>query len=77
MAQQVFAYILHKGGVADDTALELVTAAGKLDPEASVTAVVLGSGADLEAVCAEVAKVTLLSCSSSVTELIAIPLFTA
>lgn len=56
MAQQVFAYILHKGGVADDTALELVTAAGKLDPEASVTAVVLGSGADLDAVCAEVAK---------------------
>jgi len=56
MAQQVFAYILHKGGVADDTALELVAAAGKLDPEASVTAVVLGSGADLEAVCAAVAK---------------------
>ena len=56
MAQQVFTYILHKDGVADDTALELVTAAAKLDPEAAVTAVVLGSGADLEAACAQVAK---------------------
>jgi len=56
MAQQVFAYILHKDGVADDTALELVAAAGKLDAEASVTAVVVGSGADLDAVCTQVAK---------------------
>ncbi len=53
MAQQIFAYILHKDGVVDDTALELVTAAGKLDPNASVTAVVMGSGID--AVCGDVA----------------------
>ena len=43
MALQVFAYIIHKDGVADDTALELVAAAGKLDPDASITAVVAGA----------------------------------
>jgi len=50
MAQQLFAYIGHKNGVADDTALELITAAGKIYPDASVTAVITGSGADIEAV---------------------------
>ena len=56
MAQQIFAYITHKGGVADDTALEMITAAGKIDPGASVTAIVTGSGGDLDAVCNEVAS---------------------
>lgn len=56
MARQVFAYIIHKNGVADDTALELVAAAGKLDPDASITAVVAGAVAELEAVCNEVAS---------------------
>lgn len=56
MARQVFAYIIHKDGVADDTALEMISAAGKLDPEASVTAVVAGSGSELDAVCNDVAS---------------------
>jgi electron transfer flavoprotein alpha subunit len=55
MAQQLFAYIGHKNGVADDSALELVTAAGKIYPDASVTAVITGSGAELEAVSKAVA----------------------
>lgn len=55
MARQIYAYILHKDGVADDTALELITAARKIDPDASVTAVVTGSGEGLDAVCNEVA----------------------
>jgi len=55
MARQVFAYIIHKDGVADDTALELIAAAGKLDPDASVTAVVAGAGSKLDSVCNEVA----------------------
>jgi len=55
MAGQVFAYITHKEGKADDTALELVKAAGKIYPDASVTAIATGSGADLDAVCNEVA----------------------
>ena len=50
MAQQLFAYIGHKDGVADDSALELITAAGKIYPDAAVTAVIAGSGAELEAV---------------------------
>jgi len=55
MAGQVFAYITHKEGKADDTALELVKAAGKIYPDASVTAIVTGSGTDFDAVCNEMA----------------------
>ena len=54
MAQQVFAYILHKEGVVDDTALELLTAAGKLG-FGGVTALVAGTGAELEAACTALA----------------------
>jgi electron transfer flavoprotein alpha subunit len=53
MAAQVFAYIEHKNGVADDTALELIAAAQKIYPDSSVTAIVTGSGADLDGVCNE------------------------
>jgi electron transfer flavoprotein alpha subunit len=56
MAQQVFAYIIHKKGVVDDTALEMITAAGKLNTDASVTAVIAGSGAELDGVCKDVAS---------------------
>jgi electron transfer flavoprotein alpha subunit len=52
---EFFAYITHKDGIADDTALELINAARKIDADASVTAVVTGSGADLDTVCAEMA----------------------
>ena len=53
MTQQVFAYIIHKAGVADDTALELIAAARKLDPDASVAAVIAGDGTELDSVCNE------------------------
>jgi electron transfer flavoprotein alpha subunit len=53
MAGQVFAYITHKAGKADDTAGELVVAAGKIYPDALVTAIVTGSGSELDAVCNE------------------------
>jgi len=49
---RIFAYIAHKGGAADVTAAELIAAAKKIDAAASPTAIVLGSGADLDAVCA-------------------------
>jgi len=55
MTLQVFAYILHKDGVTDDTALEMMTAAVKLNPEASICAIVAGWGAELDAVCKDVA----------------------
>ncbi len=53
---QIFAYIVHKGGVIDDTAAELAVAAKKIDASAAVTAIVTGSGADLDSVCQEAAK---------------------
>lgn len=52
---QIFAYITHQGGVAADSALELVAAAKKIDASASVTAIVSGSGSELDAVCNEAA----------------------
>ena len=55
MAGQVFAYIGHKEGKADDTAQELAIAAGKIYPDASPTAIVTGAGSNLDAVCSEVA----------------------
>ena len=51
----IYAYIPHKGGVADDSALELVAAAQKIDAGAAVTAIVTGSGADVDKVAEEVA----------------------
>jgi electron transfer flavoprotein alpha subunit len=55
MAGQLFAYITHKEGVAGDSALELVAAAAKIFPDAPVTAIVTGSGGNLDAVCNEMA----------------------
>jgi electron transfer flavoprotein alpha subunit len=52
---QIFAYITYKEGVADDSALELAAAAKKIDGGSSVTAIVAGSGADLDTVCNEMA----------------------
>lgn len=54
MAGHVFAYITHKEGKADDSAQELVVAAGKIFPDASPTAIVTGSGSDLDQVSNEV-----------------------
>jgi electron transfer flavoprotein alpha subunit len=48
---QIFAYITHKGGAADDTAFELAAAAKKIDAGAALTAIVTGTGADLNTVC--------------------------
>ncbi len=47
---RIFAYIVHKAGIADDSALELAAAAKKLDPTATLTAIVTGNGPDLDAV---------------------------
>ena len=55
MAAQVFAYIEHKDGVADDMALELISAARRIYPDAAPTAIVTGSGSGLDAVCNDLA----------------------
>ena len=48
---RIFAYIVHKAGVADDSAAQLAAAAKKIDPTASPTALLTGWGADLNAAC--------------------------
>ena len=48
---RLFAYIVHTGGVLDDSAAELVAAARKIDPGVSPTAVVTGWGEELDLVC--------------------------
>jgi electron transfer flavoprotein alpha subunit len=48
---RIFAYIVHKSGVVDDSAFELASAAQKIDPASSPTAILTGSGADLDAAC--------------------------
>jgi electron transfer flavoprotein alpha subunit len=53
---QIFAYVVHKDGVLDDTAAELVVAARKIDASAQVTAIVLGSGGKLDDACQGAAK---------------------
>jgi electron transfer flavoprotein alpha subunit len=49
---RIFVYIVHKAGIPDDSSVELLVAAQKIDRTASPTAIVTGSGADLNAVCA-------------------------
>lgn len=48
---RIFAYIVHKNGVADDCALELAAAARKIAPEAPPTAILTGWGDELDAAC--------------------------
>jgi len=48
---RIFVYIAHRNGVADDSAAELLAAAKKIDAAASPTAIITGSGADLDGVC--------------------------
>jgi electron transfer flavoprotein alpha subunit len=47
----IFAYIVHRGGVADDSAVELLAAAKKIDSTQSPIAIVTGWGAGLDAAC--------------------------
>jgi electron transfer flavoprotein alpha subunit len=48
---RIFAYIVHRGGVVDDSAAELVEAAKKIDPSASPIAILAGWGSDLDTAC--------------------------
>ena len=50
---QIYAYVPFKNGAPEDVAMEFPTAAKALDAGASVTAVVTGSGADLDKVAQE------------------------
>ena len=48
---RIFAYVVHKNGVVDDSAAELLAAARKIDPAGPVTAVVIGNGPNLGTAC--------------------------
>ena len=48
---RIFTYIVHRRGVADDSAFELAAAARKIDAAASPTAILTGWGGDLDAAC--------------------------
>jgi electron transfer flavoprotein alpha subunit len=52
MTPRVFAYVLHRNGVLDDSAMELAAAAKKIDPAARVTAIATGCGEPLATACA-------------------------
>jgi len=54
---QIFAYILHRDGKLDDTAAELAQAAKAIDAGAAVTAIVAGSGAELDSACQAAARI--------------------
>ena len=56
MIGRIFVYVEHHGGVADESALELATAACKIAGQAPVTAVLTGWGAGLDAVSASLAS---------------------
>src|SRR5579864_6181497 len=48
---RIFAFIVQRGGIADDSASELLAAAKKIDPTASPTAILAGWGPSLETAC--------------------------
>ena len=48
---RIFAYILHKAGVPDDSAAELAAAARKIDASALPVAILTGNGPDLDNAC--------------------------
>jgi len=54
---QIYAYIPFKNGSAEDVALEYPAAAKKIDAAATLTAVVTGSGAELDSVATEMGKI--------------------
>lgn len=54
---QIFAYILHKNGALDDSARELMAAAKKIDASANPTALVVGTGSELDSACTAAAGV--------------------
>ena len=54
---QIFAYVPFKNGKAEDVALEFPEAGKKIDADAAVTAIVTGSGADLDSVATEMTKI--------------------
>ena len=71
---RIFTYIIHKGGVVDDSAAELVAAARRIDRRCFPTAIVTGCGAELDAVCEVTARFLRWRYGKSPTRLWPIPM---
>ncbi len=56
MSKEIYVYVEHQDGAPDDSALELVAAARKIAPDASLTALVIGAGDEVDAICQSVAE---------------------
>lgn len=56
MSKPIFAYIVHLNGEIDDSFLDYINAAKKIDSDAKVTAVVFGAGDEVNKVAEEAAK---------------------
>ncbi len=48
---RIFAYIIHRSGMFDDSGAELLAAAKRIDPTATPTAIIAGWGPNLDAAC--------------------------
>lgn len=48
---RIFSYIVHRGGIVEDSAAELAAVARRIDPATPPIAIAAGWGADLDAVC--------------------------
>jgi electron transfer flavoprotein alpha subunit len=57
MSRQIFAYIEHNDGAVEDSAFELIKVAEEIDPQAQVTALLFGSGQELEDACQHAASI--------------------
>ena len=57
MSRPFFAYILHQDGIIDDSAMDLLEAARRMNPEAAITALAFGHGSNLEAACNQLAAI--------------------
>ena len=71
---RIFAYIVHRNGVAEDSAAELrQLQRGESTPTAALTAIVAGWGTDLDAVCESV-RASYKKCGKSPMRLSPIPM---
>ncbi|MCF8029684.1 MAG: electron transfer flavoprotein subunit alpha/FixB family protein [Desulfohalobiaceae bacterium] len=57
MSRQVFAYIKHSAGEVEDSAYELIKVAEQIDPQAEVTALLFGTGDELDKACQQAASI--------------------
>jgi len=73
MSEEIYIYVTHKDGVPDDSAPELIAAAQKINPDAFLTAIVMGSASEVDNVCQAVASLANLTIFKIVNDELAYP----